>query len=230
MAEVSSEGSATDRRSEPAARAAPGDGDVRPRRGHVADERLHRRRRARPRHDRQRCAVRDRPRSPRLRGVHHHRRQGRRPDRPQEGLRARPPGLRDGRRRDDPGAGPHGDHHLLGRHRRARRGVAAARHAVADPRELRRRRAQAGLRTGRGRGRHRRGGRPAPRRVHHDVPVVAARVRPRGAHHRRRALRPAPGARRALPRPAPRGPRRVGALGGRDGQRRAGHPRLAGGR
>ena len=56
--------------------------------------------------------------------------------------------------------------------------------AVADPRQLRGRRAEAGLRAGRRRGRDRRRGRAAARRVRHDLPVVAGRVRARGRHHR----------------------------------------------
>ena len=87
----------------------------------------------------------------------------------------------------DPDPEPDGDHHLLGGHRRARGVAAAAGDAVADPRQLRRRRAEAGLRPGRRRGRHRRRGRPAARRLRHDLPVVAGRLRARGRHHRRRA-------------------------------------------
>ena len=50
-------------------------------------------------------------------------------------------------------------------------------HAVADPRELRGRRPEEGVRPRRCRGRDRRGGRTAARRLHHHLPVVAGRVR-----------------------------------------------------
>ena len=50
---------------------------------------------------------------------------------------------------------------------------------------------------GRGRGRDRRRGRAAARRLHHHLPLVAARVHPRGRDHRDRPLRHEAGARRA---------------------------------
>ena len=79
------------------------------------------------------------------------------------------------------------DHHLLGDRRRAGRVAAAAGDAVADPRQLRGRGAEEGLRAGRRGGRDRRGGRAAARRVHHHLPVVADRVPARGRDHRDRA-------------------------------------------
>jgi predicted MFS family arabinose efflux permease len=50
----------------------------------------------------------------------------------------------------------------------------------------------------------RRRGRPAARRVHHHLPVVAHRVPARGRHHRGRAVRHRAGPRRALHRVAGR--------------------------
>ena len=55
--------------------------------------------------------------------------------------------------------------------------AAAARDAVADPRQLRGGGPQEGLRAGRRVGRDRRRGRAAARRLRHDLPVVAGRVR-----------------------------------------------------
>ena len=63
-------------------------------------------------------------------------------------------------------------------------------------------RAEAGLRPDRGRGRHRRRDRSAARRVRHDLPVLAGRLRPRGRHHRRRA-EPDPAGQGRRPTPAP---------------------------
>ena len=98
---------------------------------------------ARPGHDRQRRPVGDRARGAGLGGVHPDRQQGRRPDRPQAGLRPRAARLRDRRAGHDARPEPDRDHHLLGDHRRARRVAAAARDAVADPRQLRGRGADA---------------------------------------------------------------------------------------
>ena len=95
-----------------------------------------------------------------------------------------------------------GDHHLLGVHRRHRRVAAAAGDAVAHPRQLRGRAAEAGVRARRRVGGHRRGRRPAARRVHHDVPLVAGRLRARGRDHRGRARRHRPREGRAVHRPA----------------------------
>ena len=119
------------------ARRPAGDGDVRARRQHIADERLDLRGGRRPRHDRQRRPVRDRARGAGVRRVHPDRQQGRRSHRAQAGLRAGPARLR--RRRTGDGAGPEpdGGHHLLGAGGRARRVAPAARHAVAHPRQLR---------------------------------------------------------------------------------------------
>ncbi len=66
--------------------------------------------------------------------------QGGRSDRAQARVRARPARLRD--RRPGHGARPgrHGDHRVLGDHRRARRVAAAAGDAIAHPRQLRGRR------------------------------------------------------------------------------------------
>ena len=88
-----------------------------------------------------------------------------------------------------------------------------------------------GVRARRRRGRDRRRGRAAARRVHHDVPVLADRVPARGRRHRRRALRASSSCSDvAVHRPAARRLRRRGALGRRHGRHRARHPRLAGGR
>ena len=78
-----------------------GDGDVRARRGHVADERVDLGGHPRPRHDCERRAVGDRARGAGLGCVHPHQQQGRRPHRPQARLRARPPRVRRRRARDD---------------------------------------------------------------------------------------------------------------------------------
>ena len=125
---------------------------------------------------------------------------------------------------------PDRDHHLLGDHRRARSVVAAARHAVADPRQLRGGGSDEGLRPGRRRGGDRRRRRPAARRLHHHLPVVAPRVPARGRDHRDRALRHRTRPRRAVHRPAGDRPGRRRALRGRHGRHRAQHPGLAGGR
>ena len=194
------------------------------------DERVDLRGRHRPGHDRQRRAVRDRARGAGLGGVHPDQQQGRRPDRPQARLRPRAAGLRRRGAGHDAGPEPHGDRHLLGDHRRARRLAAPAGDAVADPRQLRGRRPEAGLRAGRRRRRHRRRDRSAARRVRHDLPVVAGRLRARGRHHRRRAEPDRAGPRRPLHRLAPGRRRRRGPVRRRHGRRRARDPRLAGGR
>ena len=88
-------GRMTGEKARPRPAAAPaGDGDVRARRRHVADERVDLGGRRGPRHDGQRRAVGDRARGARLRRVHPDRQQGRRPHRPQARLRARPARLR----------------------------------------------------------------------------------------------------------------------------------------
>ena len=162
-------------------------------------------------HDGQRRAVGDRARGAGLGRVHPDRQQGRRPHRPQAGLRARPARLRHRRAGDDARPEPDRDHHLLGDHRRARRVAAAARDAVADPRQLRGRGAEEGLRAGRRRGRDRRRGRAAARRLHHDLPVVAGRVPARGRRHRGRAVR-ASGSSATCPYTGPREIDVVGAV------------------
>ncbi len=181
-------------------------------------------------HDRERGAVGDRARGARVGRVHPDQQQGRRPDRAQAGLRARPAGVRGRRARDDARAEPDRDHHLLGDHRRPRRFAAAARDAVPDPRQLRRRRAQAGVRAGRCRGCDRRRRRAAARRLRHHLSVVARRLRARGRRDRGRAVPDQARPRRAL-HGAPAGRRRRSdPLRLRDGRPRARDPRLAGGR
>ena len=170
-------------------RAPPGDGDVRAGGRHVADERVDLGRRARPRHHGERGAGGDRARGARVGRVHPHRRQDRRPDRAQARLHPRPARLRRGRDRDGVRTGPRRDHPVLGGHRRHRRLAAAARHAVAHPRQLRGSRPEARLRARRCLGRHRRRRRAAPRRIHHHVPLLAGRLRARGRDHRRGAGR-----------------------------------------
>ena len=107
--------------------------------------------------------------------VHPDREQGRRPHRAQAGLRPRAARLRARRPGDGALPGPHGDHRVLGHHRRARRVAAAARDAVADPRQLPGRGPEEGLRAGGRRGGDRRGRRAAGRRLPDDLPVVARR-------------------------------------------------------
>ena len=207
-----------------------GDGDVRARRRHVADERVDLGGGRGPRHDGERRPVGDRPRGAGLGRVHPDQQQDRRPLRAQAGLRARSARLRRRRRGDDARPGSHRDHHLLGDAGWARRLAPPARHAVADPRQLRRRRAEEGLRPGRGRGRDRRRRRTAARRVHHHLSVVARRLPARGRDHRHRAVRRQAGARRAVHRAAWHRRRRRRPLRLRHGRHRARHPRVAGGR
>ena len=121
-------------------------------------------------------------------------------------------------------------HHLLGDHRRARRVPATTGDAVPHPRQLQGRGPEAGVRARRRIRCDRRRRRAAPRRVPHDLPVMACRLRARGRHHPRRAVPDPPRQGRALHRAAPDRLRRRGALGGRHGRRRPRHPRLAGGR
>ena len=207
-----------------------GGGDVRPRRRHVADERLDLRRGRGSRHHGQRRPVGDRARGAGLRRVHPDQQQGRRPHRPQAGLRPGPGRLRDRRPGHDPGPGSDGDHRVLGDRRRAGRVAAAARHAVPDPRQLRGRSPEEGVCPGRGRRRDRRRRRATARRFRHDVPVVAGRVPPRSGHHRGRARQHRPGARCRLHGSPPHRPGRCGAVRRGHGRRRPGHPGLAGGR
>ena len=120
--------------------------------------------------------------------VHPDRQQGRRPHRAQAGLRAGPAGLRRRRPGDGPGPERHRDLHLLGGHRRSWRVAPAAGHAVAHPRQLRGRCPEADVRPGRcGRG-HRRRGRAAARRLHHDLPVLPRRLPAGGRRHRGRPV------------------------------------------
>ena len=186
---------------------------------------------ARSRHDRQRRPVGDRARGAGVGRVHPDRQQGRRPDRPQAGLRAGSARLRDRRPGDGARPEPDRDHHLLGDHRRARRVAAAAGDAVADPRQLRGRGAEEGLRAGRRGGRDRRRGRAAARRLHHHLPVVARR-RSCSRSSSSRSCCPASSSSATCRTPGPRQRRRRrrGALGPRHGRHRAGHPRVAGGR
>ena len=131
---------------------------------------------------------------------------------------------------DDPGTGPDRHRGLLGDHRRPGRLPAAARDAVAGARELRGRRAAQGVRAGRRRGGHRGRRRPPARRLHHDVPVLARRVRDGGGDHRSRALRDPAGQGRAVHRPAHGRRGRRAALGAGHGRTGAEHPGVAGGR
>ena len=214
----------------PAPRDPARDGDVRARGRHVADERVDLGGRPRSRHDGERGSVGDRARGARLGRVHPHRQQGRRSDRPQARVHHRAARLRDRRALDDALAEPAPDRDLLGGRRRPRRVAAAAVDAVAHPRELRGRDAAAGLRA-RGRGGGDRGRRRAARgRLHHDLPLLAGRVRRRGRDHRDRAPRQPARARRSLHgRPSGRR-RRRDPLGGRHGRSRARDPRLGKGR
>ena len=127
-------------------------------------------------------------------------------------------------------AGHHRDHHLLGGHRRARRVAAAAVHAVAHPRQLPGRGAEEGLRHGRRRRGDRRRGRTAAGWLHHHLPVLAGRVRPRSGDHRGRAVRHQAGPRRPLHRATEDRPRRRRPVRRGHGRPRARHPGLAGGR
>ena len=67
---------------------------------------------------------------------------------------------------------------------RVGRVAAPARHAVADPRQLRRRGPEAGVRVDRRSSRHRRGGRAVAGWFRDHLPVLAGRFRARGRHHR----------------------------------------------
>jgi hypothetical protein len=214
----------------PAARRAARDGDVRPRRGHVADERVDLGRRARPRHDRQRRPIRDRARGARLGGVHPDRQQDRRPDRAQARIRARPPRLRHRCRVDDACAEPAADRHLLGHRRRPWSIAPAPLDAVPDPRQLRGTDAAEGVRAGGRRSRDRRRRRPLAGRIRDDLPVVAGRLPRRGRDHRDRALRHQARPRRPVHGVEGRRRRRRDPLGGRHGRGRAGDPRVGGGR
>ncbi len=71
---------------------------------------------------------------------------------------------------------------------------------------------------------------PLARWVHHDLPVLAGRLRPRDRRDRDRPGRHPAAQGRALHRDARDRRRRGGPLRPRDGRPRAGHPRLAGGR
>ena len=205
-----------------------GDGDVRAGGRHVADERVDLGGHRGPRHHGERRPVGHRARGIGVGRVHPHQQQGRRPDRPQAGLRHRPVRLRRGCAGHDPRPERHRRHHLLGDHRRARRLAAPAGHAVAHPRQLHRRGPEAGLRPGRRGRRHRRRRRPAPRRIRHHLPVLAGRLRTRGGDHRGRARPDRPGPRRRLHRIPEDRPRRRGPLGPRHGRARARDPRVAG--
>ena len=99
-------------------------------------------------------------------------------------------------------SGSHGDHRLLGDHRRTRCVAAAAGDAVADPRQLRGRGAEEGLRAGRCRGGDRRRCRAADRRLPDHLPVVAGRVPAGGRGDRDRSQRPQADPGRAVHRPA----------------------------
>ncbi len=207
-----------------------GHGDVRPRRRHVADERLDLIGGPRPGHDRERRPVGDRARGARLGGVHPDRQQDRRSDRAQASVRAGSARLRRRRALDGARPEPGHDRHLLGHRGWARRLAAAARHAVPDPRQLRGDRSAQGLRAGRGGGGDRGRGRTADRRLHHDLPLVARGLPHGGRRHRDRALRHPAGARRPVHGSPWRRRGGSGPVRARHGRHRAGHPRVAGGR
>ena len=208
--------------------ASAGSGDVRARRRHLADERLDLGRGQGSRHDGERRPVRDRARGPGLGRLHPDQQQGRRPHRSQACLRAGPARLRDRRLGDDPGPEPDGDHHLLGDPGGPGCLVAAARHAVPHPRELRRRGAEEDLRPGRCRCRDRRRRRATAGRFRHHVPVVARRVPPRGRGHRGGAQQHQDGPGRRLHGTSARRRGRCGPLRRGHGRRRPRHPGLAG--
>ena len=207
-----------------------GCGDVRARRRHLADECLDLRSGQGPRHDGERGPVGDRPRGSRLGRVHPDQQQGGRPRRSQAGLRPGPARLRHRRPGDDAGPGPDHHHHLLGDSRRPGGLVAAARHAVTDPRELRGRRPQEDLRPGRGCGGDCRSSRAAPGRFRHHLSVVAGGVRPRSRGHRGGARQHQAGPRREVHGASTHRPGWRGSLRRGDGRCRPGHPGLAGGR
>ena len=215
---------------EPPAVARARGGDVRARRGHVADERVDRGGGRGPRYDGQLGSERDRARGPGLRGVHPDQQQGRGPLRAQAGVRGRSAGLRDRRPGDDPRPEPDGDHRVLGDHRRPRRVAAAPGDAVPDPRQLRGRGTEEDVCAHRRGGRDRRRGGAVARRLRHDLPVLARRLPVRGRRHRGRAL--ADRAPRGCPLHRPAAGRRGGCGPVRrgDGRRGARHPGVAGGR
>ncbi len=221
-------GSGVDGRLQSAAGGPSVHGHVRARRGHVAHERVHLGGRDGPEHHGQRGAVRDRPRSPGLGGVHPHQQQGRRPHRSQAGLCAGPAGLRRWGARHGPRPGPAHHRHLLGHLRRPRRLAPAARYAIAHPRQLRGRSPEARVRARRCGCRDRRRDRAAAGRLHHDLPLVASRL-PAGARgHRGGAVRDQDGPGRQIHGTARPRPRRRRPVGARHGRHRARHPRLGG--
>ena len=120
------------------------------------------------------------------------------------------------------------DHHLLGDHRRPRCVAPAPGDAVPDPRQLPGTDAAAGLRAGRSRGGYRRCRGAAPRRLHHDLSLLARRLRRGGLIIALVLL--GSGRVHDVPYTGSRGVDFVGAdpLGRRDERRRAGDPRLAG--
>ena len=205
-------------------------GDVRARRRHLAHERVDLRGGSRSGNDRERGPGGDRTRSAGVGRVHPDRQQGWGSDRTQAGLRAGPAGLCDRRHVDGLRPEPDIGHPLLGHHRWARGLVAASRHAVPDPRQLRRGRSAEGLRAGRRRRGDRRRRRTAARRLHHHVSVVAGGVPPRGRRHRDRAVEHQTRSRRRVHRRSKRRRGRRGAVRPRHGRHRAGHPLVAGGR
>ena len=221
-------GSATEAR-QSAPRPPSGNGDVRPRRGHLDHERLDLGRCPRHRHHGERCAVRYCSRGPGVCIVHPDREQGRRSHRAQEGVCARIARLRGGGSGDGTRPEPDDHHHLLGHRRRPWRVTPAASDAVADPRELRRCRATQGLRTGRCGCGHRRSCRSARRWLHHDVSVVENRLLTRGRDHTDRPLGNTPRQRRGVHRTTSNRRRGCFPLGHRDGRPRARHSGVAGG-
>ena len=207
---------------------APRDGHVRARRRYLVDERVDRVRGPRSRHDRERRAGGDRTGGAGLCRLHPDREQGRRPDRTQACIHDRSARVRDRCAVDDPRPRRNGDHRVLGRDRWTRRFAPAPGHAIADPRELRRRGTEEGLRARRGVGRDRRSDRAPPRWLHHDVPVVARRLPARGGGHRDRVVRSGSRAGRGLHRASSRRRRRLDPVDRRDGRHRARHLGMAG--
>ena len=125
--------------------------------------------------------------------------------------------------------GPDGDHRLLGDHRRLGRFAAAARDAVADPRQLRGSGAEEDLRPHRRGGGDRGGGRAAARGLRHHLSVLARRLPAGGRGHSDRAGADRTRQGRPLHRATADRHRGRGPVRGGDGWRGAGNPGVAGG-
>ena len=163
---------------------------------------------ARPRHDGERRPVGDRARGARLRRVHPDRQQDRRPDRAQAGVRARPARLRDRRARDGPRPEPRRRSSSSGRSSAASApslllpAMQSLIHGNFEGAAQRKAYALVGAA-----GRDRRRRRPAARRLHHDLPLLADRLPLRGRDHRGRA-RPGSGSCKDVPYTGDRAGRR----------------------